>query len=102
MKRERSYLPQDFFIDRFVYGLKDNIKHTVQCQKPATFLSAYWFARKYEKAYLSSARKNPMILPQHRGVPQGRVPLVRDNRNRAGQDRVREPRKCGIVLKIGH
>jgi hypothetical protein len=29
MKRERSYLPQDFFVDRFTSGLKDSIKHLV-------------------------------------------------------------------------
>jgi hypothetical protein len=29
MNRGRSYLPQDFFIDRFISGLKDTIKHTV-------------------------------------------------------------------------
>jgi hypothetical protein len=29
MKRERSYLPQDFFVDRFTSGLKDSIKHQV-------------------------------------------------------------------------
>ena len=42
MKRDRPYLPQEFFVDRFVSGLKDNIKHNVQCQKPNTLLSAYW------------------------------------------------------------
>jgi hypothetical protein len=48
MKRERSYLPYDFFVDRFTSGLKDSIKHLVQCQKPETLLLAYWHARKYE------------------------------------------------------
>jgi hypothetical protein len=45
MKRGRSYLPQYFFIDRFLSGLQGNIKHNVQCQKPETLLSAYWYAR---------------------------------------------------------
>jgi hypothetical protein len=36
MKRGRAYLPADFFVDRFVSGLKDTIKHNVQCQKPTT------------------------------------------------------------------
>jgi hypothetical protein len=53
--RGRSYLPQDFFVDKFLSGLQDNIKHTVQCQKPDTLLSAYWFARQYEKASNSNA-----------------------------------------------
>jgi hypothetical protein len=57
MKRERSYLPQDFFVDRFTSGLKDCIKHLVQCQKPETLLSAYWYARKYEQAYLLNVKK---------------------------------------------
>jgi hypothetical protein len=43
------HLPQDFFVDRFVSGLKEDIKHHVQCQKPADFLSANWYARQYEK-----------------------------------------------------
>jgi hypothetical protein len=29
MKRGHTYLPQDFFVDRFLSGLKDNIKHAV-------------------------------------------------------------------------
>jgi hypothetical protein len=49
MKQGRNYLPQDFFIDRFISGLKDNIKHTIQCQKPDTQLSANWYAQLYEK-----------------------------------------------------
>ena len=53
MRRERNYLPQDFFVDRFVSGLKEGIRHTVQCQKPSTLQSAYWYARQYEKAYLT-------------------------------------------------
>jgi hypothetical protein len=31
MKRERDYLPQDFFAERFVSGLKESIRHNVQC-----------------------------------------------------------------------
>ena len=31
MKKAGSYLPQNFFIDRFISGLKEGIKHTVQC-----------------------------------------------------------------------
>ncbi|MFY0277367.1 hypothetical protein, partial [Escherichia coli] len=33
MKRTRSYLPVEFFVARFVSGLKDIIKHQVVCQK---------------------------------------------------------------------
>jgi hypothetical protein len=92
MKRGRSYLPQDFFIDRFVSGLKDNIKHTVQCQKPDSLLSAYWYARQYEKSYLSSNRKH---MPGNNAAPLPARNLPnRDNRNREVNVRQREPRKC--------
>ncbi|KAK1629780.1 hypothetical protein QYE76_004095 [Lolium multiflorum] len=30
MKRNRPYLPADFFVDRFISGLKDNIKHQLE------------------------------------------------------------------------
>ena len=59
MKREKPYLLPDLFVDRFISGLKDNIKHTVQIQKPSSLASAYWYARKYEKAYLSGTRRAP-------------------------------------------
>nr|XP_051192241.1 uncharacterized protein LOC127305750 [Lolium perenne]XP_051192242.1 uncharacterized protein LOC127305750 [Lolium perenne]XP_051192243.1 uncharacterized protein LOC127305750 [Lolium perenne] len=89
MKRERTYLPQDFFVDRFMSGLKDTIKHTVQCQKPESLLSAYWYARQYEKSHLSTTRRPPIpAQPQFRNAP------ARDNRNRNMGDRPREPRRC--------
>jgi hypothetical protein len=77
MKRERSYLPQDFFVDRFISGLKDSIKHLVQCQKPESLLKAYWYARKYEQAYLVNVKKAVPVAPAPRAYPQ-----QRDNRNR--------------------
>jgi hypothetical protein len=95
MKRGRSYLPQEFFIDRFLSGLKDNIKHTVQCQKPTTLLSAYWFARQYEKSCNSNMqvpRRNPVAAPAYQ--QPARNAAVRDIRNRVPNDRPREPRKC--------
>jgi hypothetical protein len=49
MKRERTYLVKEFFVDRFISGLKEGIKHHVQCQKPDSLLSTYWYARQYEK-----------------------------------------------------
>jgi hypothetical protein len=77
MKRDRSYLPTDFFVDRFLSGLKDNIKHNVQCQKPSMLLSSYWYARQYEKSVNSSARRPPTAPLQNRGFP------ARENRLRA-------------------
>ena len=66
IKRDMPYLTTSFFVDRFIGGLKDNIKHMVQCQKPETLLSTYWHARQYEKSYLSTTRKTQ--APQ---VPMG-------------------------------
>jgi hypothetical protein len=59
MKRDQKYLPHDFFVDRFLSGLKDNIKHHVQCQKPDTLLSAYWYAHQYEKSTLLTVQRAP-------------------------------------------
>jgi hypothetical protein len=92
LKRGRSYLPQDFFVDRFVSGLKDNIKHTIQCQKPDSLLSTYWYAIQYENSYPSTNMRNMPVanaLPlQARNIPNC------DNKNREGNARPREPRKC--------
>jgi hypothetical protein len=73
MKMGRNYLPQDFCVDSFISGLKDTIKHHVHCQKPNSFFSAYWYARQYEKAYLSSTRK-ASVPPIAR---QGPLPVMR-------------------------
>ena len=96
MRRERDYLPKDFFVDRFITGLEEGIRHTVQCQKPQTLLSAYWYARQYEKAYLSIAKRPTPPAPAIRPVapPQLRPIQARDPRPRAPADRVREPKKC--------
>jgi hypothetical protein len=103
MKSGRTYLPQDFFVDRFLSGLKDNIKHVVQCQKPTSLLSAYWYARQYEKSNLSNTRR----LQPFQAGPQAhfRQGPVRDNRNREGNIRPREPQKCWYCPQnwaIGH
>jgi hypothetical protein len=87
MKRDRKYLPHDFFVDRFLSGLKDNIKHHVQCQKPDTLLSAYWYARQYEKSTLLTVRRAPPPVQAN-----NRNAFPRDNRVR--QQNPREPRKC--------
>jgi hypothetical protein len=38
----------------------------VQCQKPDSLLSAYWYARQYEKAYLSANKRilAPALAPK--------------------------------------
>jgi hypothetical protein len=96
MKTERNYLPQDFFVDRFTSGLKDSIKHLVQCQKPETLLSAYWYARKYEQAYLLNVKKQApaAVVPQPFPQQQNQRPSIqRDNRNRAPNNN-RGPKLC--------
>lgn len=94
MKRGRNYLPQDFFVDRFISGLKETIKHNVLCQKPASLLSAYWYARQYEKSYLSSVKHNPAPATANRNPYPARQQGNRDNRPRPPDNRSREPRKC--------
>jgi hypothetical protein len=97
MKRNRPYLPADFFVDRFISGLKDNIKHQVLCQKPENLLSAYFYARQYEKVFLSSVRRPPNAALHQRLVPappQGPQLQARENRPRPANDRPRAPRKC--------
>jgi hypothetical protein len=95
MKRERPYLPQDFFVDRFISGLKENIKHNVHCQKPESLLSAYWYARQYEKAFLSAMKRVVPATPAaHFQQQQNRKYPPHDNRNRVPNDRPREPHKC--------
>jgi hypothetical protein len=106
MKRERTYLPHDFFVDRFVSGLKKGIKHNVQCQKPETLLSAYLYARQYEKAYLSNNTKKmtgPVTvqrnIPLQQPRPAANPPLP------PAAARVRAPRKCWYCPEnwtVGH
>jgi hypothetical protein len=107
MKRGRSYLPQDFFVDRFISGLKETIKHNVLCQKPETLLSAYWYARQYEKSYLSSIKRTqaPVTGQRNANQPPLRQAANRDNRPRLPDNRQREPRKCWYCPEnwvIGH
>jgi hypothetical protein len=73
MKSSRPYLPPEFFVERFVSGLIEGIKHNVQCQKPHSHLSAYWFVRQYEKAYLSGAKKAINPPPTVRQLPNNPI-----------------------------
>jgi hypothetical protein len=107
MKRDRAYLPQDFFVDRFVSGLKQSIKHHVHCQKPTDLLSAYWYARQYEKAYLSSVKQTVQgLLGQRTVPPPARPAALQENRNRAPvEQRNRAPRRCWYYPEnwsVGH
>jgi hypothetical protein len=57
MRKDHPYLPEGFFLLRFICGLKETIKHDIQCHKPPTLRAAYWFARKQEMSYLSNNKK---------------------------------------------
>jgi hypothetical protein len=59
MKHDHPYLPESFFLLRFISGLKDTIKHDTQCHQPATLRNAYWFARKQELSYMCNNKKTP-------------------------------------------
>jgi hypothetical protein len=48
MRSDHSYLPQNFFLLRFLSALKETIKHDTKCHKPATLRVAYWFARQQD------------------------------------------------------
>jgi hypothetical protein len=109
MKRERTYLPNEFFVDRFISGLKEGIKHNVQCQKTDSLLSAYWYARQYEKAYLSNTKRNitPLAAPRN-PIPPARplpAPTVIPGQAPAREFRNRAPQKCWYCpdnWSIGH
>jgi hypothetical protein len=88
MKRERSYLPQDFFVDRFTSGVSNQ-----------TLLSSYWYARKYEQAYLDvkeTTHVAPRVYPQQQNQ---RHQLPRDSRNRPPNNN-RGPYYVGTAMKI--
>jgi hypothetical protein len=74
MKRGRQYLPDDFFIDIFISGLIDNIKHSVQCHCPTSLLKAYWFARKIDKTnncQIVEIRRNLPAAPRNAPIRNG-------------------------------
>jgi hypothetical protein len=103
MKRGRPYLPADFFVDRFISGLKESIKHNVICQKPSTLMSAYWYAREYEKSFLSSVKRTTVSgqFQRPNTTPQtGRPFQARDNAARPANDRPRLPRKCWYCPEV--
>jgi hypothetical protein len=54
MKRDHPYLTDNFFLLRFVAGLKDTVKHAVKSHNPSTLRNAYWQARQQEQAYLAT------------------------------------------------
>jgi hypothetical protein len=103
MKRGRNYLPDDLFVDRFLSGLSDNIKHLVHCQNPVSLLRAYWFARQYEKNH------NTNILAMRRALPAQPVPPAqprnappRNNPLRMGPPRDNPVRNARVTRQCWH
>jgi hypothetical protein len=97
MKHGRSYLPAEFFVERFISGLKESINHHVFCQKPSTLLSAYLYTREYEKSFLVTARRPQQVAHYQcpANAPQaGRMPMDREAKPAHAANRPRVPRKC--------
>jgi hypothetical protein len=96
MKRDHQYLPEFFFTLRFLSGLKDTIKHAVQCHKPPDLRSAYWYARQEELAYLSVHKKQANTpIPAKQAQPQpARNTVFRENKFRPAADKTKEKGKC--------
>jgi hypothetical protein len=94
MKRGRNYLPSDFFVDRFISGLNENIRHLVQCHQPESLMKACYFARQYEKNHNSNAAvirrglQAPILQGQARNGPAREIP------NRNGQARLNPVRNA--------
>lgn len=107
MKRDHNYLPESFFLLRFLSGLKESIKHGTKCHKPATLREAYWFARQQEKSYLSNKKKNTTTMTI-RPVPNqahNRPMAAKDNRVRNLTDKAQEKGKCWYCPEnwtVGH
>jgi hypothetical protein len=87
MKRGRNYLPSDFFVDRFISGLNENIRHLVQRHQPESLMKGYYFARQYEKNHNSNAAviRRGLQVP----IPQGQARLNPIRNARQGG-----PRQC--------
>jgi hypothetical protein len=107
MKRDHPYLTNNFFLLRFLAGLKDSVKHSVKSHKPSTLRAAYWQACQQEQAHLATSKKqatvtnnqrNPNFLPRPNN-------LNRDNRPKQVQEKPRDRNKCWYCLEqwvFGH
>jgi hypothetical protein len=86
LKSDHHYLPQSFFLLRFLSGLKDKINHDTPFLKPATLRATYWFAKNQEQPYLYN-NKNPTAANanQPRNAPHAEF-------NRNAGPRVMRPR----------
>jgi hypothetical protein len=107
MKRGRVYLPTDFFVERFISGLSESIRHLVQCQQPVSLMSAYYMARQYEKNHNANMTVTRRAQPAVPAPPLlGRNAAGREQQIRNGQPRdnpirnarPRIPRQCWYCL----
>jgi hypothetical protein len=103
MKRGRVYLPTDFFVERFISGLSESIRHLVQCQQPVSLMSAYYMARQYGKnhnANMAGTRRAQPAVPAPPLLGKNAAGQEQQNRNGQPRDnpirnaRPRIPRQC--------
>jgi hypothetical protein len=107
MRKDHNYLTENFFLLRFLSGLKETIKHDTKCHKPATLRAAYWFARQQEQSFLANNKRTipPTVGQNIPAYQQARAPLIRDNKPRLSLDKAREKGKCWYCPKpwsFGH
>ena len=90
MQRDHPYLTDNFFLLRFISGLKETVKHAVKSHTPTTLESAYWHARQQELAYLATTRKpmqqNTTRKPAQQAPPRQQN-AFRDARPRPASDK---------------
>jgi hypothetical protein len=99
MKRDHQYLPESFFLLRFLCGLKDTIKHDTKCHKPASLRAAYWFARRQEQSYLANKKNlQPTAAKLSNSTPAPRPLLPWENKAPL-PTRPRERGKCWYCPK---
>jgi hypothetical protein len=102
MKRDHPYLTDNFFLLRFLAGLKDSVKHSVKSHNPSTLRAAYWHARQQEQAYLSNNKKPVAVWTTQR---TNNTFVARNNtgnrefRPRATPEKAIERGKCWYCLE---
>jgi hypothetical protein len=96
MKTDHLYLTDNFFLLRFLTGLKESVKHSVKSHNPSTLRAAYWHARQQEQAYLATTKKQATVSSNQRNsnfLPRPNN-LNRDNKPWQVQEKPRDQNKC--------
>ena len=99
VKRNNPSLPEDYFINSFVSGLKDHIQHHLQCHKPTNLTNAYWFAKRLEQTqlvvkrfpFVNSTQKAPKPWVKDKEVKDQANPTIADLRAAGKCFKCREP-----------